>query len=74
MNDWTCIQDEGCMHTANVNVPILEDDKHERDEKFRYYLDETPGITSLFRLDTTKRIITILDNDPLGVVDAMMDG
>ena len=39
VNNWTCIQGEGCTHTANVNVPILEDDKHERDEKFRYYLE-----------------------------------
>ena len=37
-NDWTCIPDQGCTHAAYVNVPILEDDKHERDEKFRYYL------------------------------------
>ena len=73
MNDWTCIQDEGCTHTANVNVPILEDDKHERDEKFRYYLDNTPGTTSLYHFDATRRIATILDNDPLGVVDAMME-
>ena len=69
VGDWTCIPDQGCTHTANVNVPILEDDKHERDEKFRYYLDDTPGQSSLFRLDTTRRIITILDNDPLVVTD-----
>ena len=69
VNDWTCIQDEGCTYTENVNVPILEDDKHERDEKFRYYLDSTPGITSLYYFDTTKRIATILDNDPLGVTN-----
>ena len=48
MNDWTCIPDQGCTHTANVNVPILEDDKHERDEKFRYYLDSTPGVILSF--------------------------
>ena len=69
VNDWTCIQDEGCTHTANVNVPILEDDKHERDEKFRYYLDSTPGVPSSYHLDSTRHIITILDNDPLVVTD-----
>ena len=74
VNDWTCIPNQGCTHTANVNVPILEDDKHERDEKFRYYLDSTPGAPSLYHFDATRHIITILDNDPLVVVDTTMDG
>ena len=69
VNDWTCIQDQGCTHTANVNVPILEDDKHERDEKFRYYLALNPGTTSLYYYDTIRGIATILDNDPLVVTN-----
>ena len=69
MGDWTATTDGGYTYTPDVFVTIRDDDEHERDEKFRYFLDSTPGVPSAFHIDKTKRIATILDNDPLRVED-----
>ena len=69
MGDWTPTIDGGYTYTANALVTIDDDDEHERDEKFQYHFDSTPGVPSALQIDKTKRTVTILDNDPLGVVD-----
>ena len=69
VGDWTPTTGGGYTYTRNLFVTIKEDDEHERDEKFEIYFDSTPGIDSIFHPDRTRRTVTILDNDPLGVVD-----
>ena len=70
MQDWTATGSGGYTFTINQRIPIIEDELFEFDETFSAYFDSTPGQSERIVLPsgaTNTALITIVDNDPLGV-------
>ena len=58
----TIVRFAACETRHCVNITIVDDRRHERDEAFAITLERTPGLNDRITLDPANGVVTILDD------------